>query len=164
MALLTSLLSGSEVAPRYADDLAILADLAAQLLQRREERYPDSVARGNMTPEHAADGIRIMRAIAVQWETIVTAGRVRDWRSTWDTFGATEREMRTELARVASDARTRAYEDPSNKGKRDLADACAALAWQQQEFRPGLRTPACLVAYLIGRQLAREVRRPAEAA
>jgi len=115
-------------APRWYSLYVELAATAERLLADRERLYPPQVGRGAMTAAAANDGIRIMRAIAADWQA------ARDGLPLPAPDQATQAEKLATLTTAASRAAQLAAAEPGNRSRGDYAELVDTLLWQQQDW------------------------------
>jgi hypothetical protein len=140
---------------RFADDLPLLAELAAHLLAEREAAYPRLIEEGKLQPDRAEAGLRAMKAVAIQWARIAAHRDLPPIEDYHAKYGAHPHELRAMLDSAAATARKRAAADPGNRDKADYAEAVETLARLQRPWQPGFPTPRCLFLH----QLNQDVRR-----
>lgn len=121
--------------PRLATGLEYeyLAAAVAHLLRDREAKYPPAVTAGTMSAVQAADGLEAMRVVTKQWRWVIDKARpaLPEFDHENGRFGADNRVLEAEMARIAANARARAERSPSDTKRAEMADLCEALAWYQ---------------------------------
>lgn len=115
-----------------ASEWPALAAAAKRMLAQREASAEANIEKGKLTPEQAADRIRVARALSRLWDTIAAGTAPYDFETAWIESAGREgtypHELRTDLDAAATRARTLA----DRKGDAQaaaFADALAALAW-----------------------------------
>lgn len=117
------------IRPRWKDDHALLAAVAAYLRDQRADRYPALVTAGRLDPRAAADGIRIVSAIAASWAAIVAFEPEPVGAHDPDTGGAWTFERIDTLRDIAIRTRAAADAAPGEFEIAGLADAVDTLLW-----------------------------------
>ena len=147
--------------PDAVRDWHRLGELAAQLRDQRVRAYPAMIADGRMTASGAATRLRIITAIAAQWDAVLRGQAlppVEDYR---EKLGADAADMLDECADIAvrADARTAAaaaaLADPENTTVKqadvrrcaDQAMLAGALHWHQQPINDGAIHPHIWIAH-----------------
>ena len=137
--------------PRWQHDFELLACVASRLHAQRIVGYPSLVDAGRMTAGEAADGIRIMGAIACSWWAIAEGRPEAEWTQDPDLGGAWPYERSASLAIAAPRARSAAIELPNDFEIVGFADAIDTLIWWETaqpsarliaDCNRALRTPA----------------------
>lgn len=119
--------------PAMASDWSALAAAAQQMLAQREASAEANIEKGKLTPEQAADRIRVARALSRLWDTIAAGAAPYDFETAWIESAGREgtypHELRTDLDAAAVRARTLADRKREDIAAAAFADALAALAW-----------------------------------
>lgn len=127
--------------PDAVRDWHRLAQFVAQLRGSRARTYPAMIADGRISASDAATRLRIITAIAAQWDAVLRGDALPDVPDYAAMLGATAAEMREELADVAQRAAARAAADPASRKLADQAMLAAALHWHQQPTEPDCAHP-----------------------
>lgn len=133
--------------PAGVADWHRLAELAAQLRDQRAERFPAMIADGRITQADADIRLRIITAIAAQWDAVLGARAlpaVEDYR---EALGANAAEMLAELAEIATRAHARAAANPAHRAAADQAMLARALHWHQQPINHDAIHPHIWIAH-----------------
>lgn len=133
--------------PDAVRDWHRLAAFAAQMRDQRQRGYPAMIAGGRITEGEAATRLRIITAVARQWDAVLAGDAlppVEDYR---ETLGADAAEMLDELAETAARATTRSNADPANRDAADQAMLARALHWHQQPVNDGAAFPHIWIAH-----------------
>lgn len=133
--------------PRYAYETEDLARVAAHLHAQRVALYPAAVERGSLTPAEAADGIRIMAAIAADWQRRITLTATPAERD------GTNAEKVETLRRAAE--RARQLQDREPTAQRDeYAEFVETLLWWQQPWDGDPTSPWSRLDHIIDLNVA----------
>ncbi len=124
--------------PRWQHDYELLACVATHLHAQRILGYPEVVHAGRMTAGAAADGIRVMGAIACTWWAIVENQLEALWTQDPDLGGAWPYERIAALTIAARRPRAAAIELPNDYEAVGFADAIDTLIWWETA-RPSAR-------------------------
>lgn len=108
--------------PRYAYESALLAMVAADIHAQRVAHYPAAVARGVLTLEQAAAGIRIAAAVEADWRRVMDPALPRD-------RGASKTEKIATLTTAAARSAELAAKQPDDWGRAEYAEFVQTLLW-----------------------------------
>lgn len=125
-------------APRWANELDVLATVAGDLIAKRVEKYPEQVERGLISAEDAATGTRIMAAIAHDWRRHVDLIVERKPGTAPEPAPATRAERIATLEKSAAGAAARSASKPGDLYRAEYAEVVATLLWWERDTR-GIR-------------------------
>jgi hypothetical protein len=126
--------------PRFAYEHADLAAVAGDLIAQRTLKYPDAVARGTLSAEQAADGLRIMTTIAADWKRhrdLILHGLPAAIGA--EAEAATSAERIATLEQAAQRARQIAASKPADADRAYYADCVETLLWWERQPFGGIR-------------------------
>ncbi len=123
---------------RWQHDYELLACVASRLHVQRIIGYPDMVETSRMTLAVAADGIRVMGAIACSWWAIAERRPEQAWIHDPELGGAWPYERVAALTIAAKRPRAAAIDLPNDFEIVGFADAIDTLIWWETA-RPSAR-------------------------
>lgn len=132
--------------PRWALEIDMLTAVAGDLIAQRTLKYPEAVEKGHLTSEAAADGLRIMAAIAHDWRRYLDLVILRRPAMISPPAEAATREERiATLEAAAAKAAALAVRKDSDVYRREYADLVETLLWwERQDHGIAFITDVCL--------------------